>query len=194
MKLGDLATIKVGLPLVRKRGDVHNDEYYKYRLVTLKAFSPTGVLLDDGLDEYIANERLNSTYITQEGDILVRLRDPNLAIYIDNQNAGLLVSSLLAIIKPNHEINSRYLTHFINSNHAQKRLKKEVKGTQIPMLKVQDLSDLEIVLPAYEIQDKIVSMLNLANNEIDLLEDLKSLKIQFKNELLDTILQKEINQ
>ncbi|MEW5831684.1 MAG: restriction endonuclease subunit S [Campylobacterota bacterium] len=194
MKVGKISDIRIGLPLARKKGDIHDDQFFRYKAVTLKAFSSTGQLLHDELDEFIASEELSESYITQEGDILVRLREPNTAVYIDKESSGLLVPALMAIIKPKKEINSRYLTHYINSNEAQKRLHKELQGTTIQMLKASELADLDVTLPPEETQEEIVAMLNLANREIELLDTLKSLKTQFKNELLDTILKKEINQ
>lgn len=193
MKFGKLANIRIGLPLARKKGDIHDDIYFRYKAITLKAFSSTGVLIHSELDEFIADEELSENYITQEGDILVRLREPNIAVYIDKNSSGLVVPALMAIIKPQKEINSIYLTHFINSNIAQRRLQKEVKGTTIPMIKAKDLSDLEIIVPPKQTQDKIVKMLDLANQEIDLLNQLAQLKMQFKNELFSTIITKELN-
>lgn len=193
MKLEKLANIRVGLPLARKKGGIHDDIFFRYKAITLKSFSPTGSLLLNELDEFIAKEELSSNYITEKGDILVRLREPNIAVYIDENSVGLIVPALMAIIKPKSDINSIYLTHFINSNTTQVKLRKEVKGTTIPMIKAKDLNDLEVILPPQKTQEKIVSMLNLANREIELLEELSKLKTQFKNELLDTILKKEVN-
>ncbi|WP_294877504.1 restriction endonuclease subunit S, partial [Sulfurospirillum sp. SCADC] len=132
-------------------------------------------------------------YITHEGDILVRLREPNIAVYIDKNSSGLVVPALMAIIKPKKEINSIYLTHFINSTIAQRRLQKELKGTTIAMIKAQDLSDLEVIVPPKQTQEKIVKMLDLANQEIDLLHKLSQLKTQLKDELFSTIITKELN-
>jgi len=123
----------------------------------------------------------------------VRLREPNIAVHIDKNSAGLVVPALMAIIKPKKEINSIYLTHFINSTIAQRKLQKEVKGTTIAMIKAQDLSDLEVVVPPKQTQEKIVKIFNLANQEIDLLNQLAQLKMQFKNELFSTIITKELN-
>lgn len=193
MKLEKLASIRIGLPLARKKGNIHDDTFFKYKAITLKSFSSNGVLLHGELDEFIATEELNENFMTQEGDVLVRLREPNIAVCIDKKSAGLIVPALMAIIKPKEKINSLYLTYYINSNKAQKQLKKELQGTTIPMLKASELADLEVILPPKETQEKIIAMLDLANKEIRLLDSLSKLKIQFKNELLDTILTKEAN-
>ncbi|MDY0402425.1 restriction endonuclease subunit S [Sulfurovum sp.] len=194
MKLNELANIRVGLPLIRKKGDIHDDVFYRYQVITLKAFSSSGFLLLNELDEFIASEELSANYIAEEGDVLVRLREPNLAVYIDQYSAGLIVPALMAIVKPKKDMNSKYLTYFINSNSAQRQLKKELQGTTIPMLKTSELADLKVTIPSIETQDKIVSVLDLVNKELELLEELKNMKTQFKNEILDTILQRGVNQ
>lgn len=193
MKLTSLANIRLGLPLARKKGDIHDDTFFKYKAITLKSFSSNGVLLHNELDEFIATEELNENFITVEGDVIVRLREPNIAVCIDKKSSGLIVPALMAIIKPKEEINSLYLTHYLNSNIAQKQLKKELQGTTISMLRASELADLEVILPPKETQEKIVAMLDLANKEIKLLDSLSKLKTQFKNELLDTIIKKEEN-
>ncbi|KFL34528.1 hypothetical protein JU57_04250, partial [Sulfurospirillum sp. SCADC] len=63
MKLENLAYIRIGLPLARKKGDIHDNLYFTYKTVTLKSFSSTGVLIHSELDEFIANEELHKNYI-----------------------------------------------------------------------------------------------------------------------------------
>lgn len=193
MKLKKLANIRIGLPLIRKKGNIHDDIFFQYKVVTLKSFSENGTLIIDEIDEFIAKEEISKNYITQKGDILVRLREPNIAVYIDECHSGLIVPSLMAIVKPETSVNCEYLTYFINSLNAQNQLKKELQGTTIPMLKASELANLEVILPSEEIQNKIVSLLKLANKEIQLLDQLNKQKIQFKSELLDVILKKEFN-
>jgi restriction endonuclease S subunit len=122
----------------------------------------------------------------------VRLREPNWAIYIEKEEANLVVPSLMAIVRPNNNINNHYLAHYINSKLAQKKLKKSVKGTTIPMLQSRDLANLEVILPPTHKQAQIVKLISLADEEIQLLETLKTRKHQLKNELLDHFLKQEI--
>ena len=188
MKLKLIANIRTGLVLSRKKGDIHDDEYYDYNVVTLKAFNENGKLANESLDTFVANEKLSDTYLTKRGDILIRLREPNHAVFIDDKSEGLVVPSLVAHVKAKETINSEFLTYYLNSNTIQKKLQKEAKGTTISMIKTKDLADLEINLPSHEKQEQVVSLLQLANKEIALLETLKMQKINYKNEILDMII------
>ena len=105
----------------------------------------------------------------------------------------MLASPLFAITKPNIIIDPKFLACFINSSLAQKQFKKEANMTNIPMMTLQDLAELNVVLPSLEKQAKIVALLELAEQEITLLNGLKSLKTIYKDELFSTIITKELN-
>ena len=188
MRLKQFAEIRTGLVLSRKKGDVHDDEYYKYSVVTLKAFHQYGKLISENLDTYIAHEKLSDRYLTKKGDILIRLREPNHAVVITQNDTGLVVPSLVAHLKVDESADCEFLTYYLNSKAIQKKLQKEAKGTRISMIKTKDLAELELILPPLEKQKKIVTLLQLANQEIDLLETLKTEKTNYKNEILDMII------
>ena len=57
-------------------------------------------------------------------------------------------------------------------------------------LPLQDLAEMEVVLPSLEKQAKIVTLLELVEQEIALLEELKIQKIRLKKELFITTLQR----
>ena len=82
MKLEKIADISTGLVLARKKSS--NNEGVVYDLLTLKSFNENGYIEDEYLDNFISEEKIKSQYLTQEGDIIVRLSSPNTAIYICN--------------------------------------------------------------------------------------------------------------
>lgn len=190
MRLGDISKIRTGLALARKKASTQNSDY-TYLSLTLKAILDTGKIDTDALDDFNASEVLNEEYLTKKGDVIIRLREPYLAASIDESNEGLLASSLFAIIKPNNIIDSKFLACYINSSLAQKQFKKEANMTNIPMMTLQDLAELNVVLPSLEKQAKIVALLELAEQEITLLDELKALKNIYKNELFSTIITKD---
>lgn len=192
MRLGEISKIRTGLALARKKSSTQNSDY-TYPSLTLKAILDTGKIDTNALDYFNASEVLNQEYLTKKGDVIIRLREPYLAASIDESNEGLLVSSLFAIIKPNNIIDSKFLASYINSSLMQKQLKKEVNATNIPMMKLQDLAEMEVVLPSLAKQANIVTLLELAEREITLLNELKSLKTIYKDELFSTIITKEQN-
>ncbi len=193
MKLKQLANIRTGLVLSRKKGDVHDDDYFTYNVVTLKAFTANSTLIQKNLDTFVASEKLSETYLTKKGDILIRLREPNYAVYIDKASEGMIVPSLVAHVKVKEAVNEEFLTHLLNAPSTQKKLQREAKGTRISMIKTKDLADLEITLPSIKEQGQIVSLLQLANKEISLLEVLKMQKTDYKNQILDMIINQGTN-
>ena len=193
MKLKQLADIRTGLVLSRKKGDTHDDMYYTYKVVTLKAFNESGSLTYENLDTFVSNEKLSNTYLTKKGDLLIRLREPNHAILIDETTAGLVVPSLIAHIKFKEPVNKEFLTYYLNKKTTQKKLQKEAKGTTISMINTKNLADLELHLPTQVKQEQAVSLLQLANREITLLETLKMQKVDYKNQILDMIINEGTN-
>lgn len=187
-KLKELARIKVGLHLLRKKAKTYDENKFEYDIITLKDFSSKGFLKKCEMNKYISIEKLSQNYLTKEGDVLIRLREPSFAVYINKDNSGLLFSSLMAVIKPSKDIDGKYLTSIINSNLIQKRLQKKSKGTTISMITVKDLLELEILVLPLKKQVELISAVELSNKEIELLESLIKLKKELKEGLLNNIL------
>ena len=193
MKLNQLADIRTGLVLSRKKGDVHDEHYFTYQAVTLKAFTDKGILAQEALDTFIAKESISEKYLTKEGDILVRLRTPSYAVYIDKECEGMIVPSFVAHLNVLNGDAMPLLTHYLNALSTQRELQKKAKGTAISMIKTKDLGELDINLPSLEQQKRLCTLLQLADREADLLETLKMQKIAYKNQILDTIIKQGNN-
>ena len=121
--------------------------------------------------------------------MLIRLREPNIALNISEENSGLVIPSFVASMRVDEtKINSKFLTYYLNSTTAKRALNSSITGTAINMIKTKELEDLEIKLPSLEEQKKIVEFLDLTNREIDLLEELKNQKEKYYSELFNNIL------
>lgn len=191
MRLKEIATIRTGLVLSRKKAAVYDDvEKYHYKQITLKSFSDSITLQSQYFDDFISVEKIDDTYISQIGDIVVRLREPNTAVHIDGASAGLVIPSLMAVVRAKDiRVNNAFLAYYLNSKVARKALERELKGTTIPMIKTKDLEDLTIVLPPIEEQKRVVEFMKLSQKELQLLDKLKQEKAQFSQAILDTIIQ-----
>ena len=189
MKLKDISNLRTGLVTARKKASAVDKETYSYKAVTLKSFNRNGCLSLEYLDDFIAKEKINKNYLTQHNDILVRLREPNIAVLIDEDNIDLLIPSLVATIRVDSDsVDSKFLTYYLNSQVVKRALNSSITGTAINMIKTKELEDLEIKLPSLEEQKKIVEFLDLANKEIDLLEELKNQKEKYYQEVFNNIL------
>ena len=190
VKLGDITTVRTGLVVARKKHQLDSAEKVAYSQVSLRCFG-SGVVLDhEHADAFVSAEVLDAKYFTQEGDILVRLRSPSLALYVEKEDEGMLVNSLLTIIRMDtHNVDAKYVAYYINSKTAQRLLMLEMQSTTIPMVKTRDLENLEIVLPPLAEQKRLVALLELAQKEQELLQTLINEKKQLSQTILDTIIQ-----
>ena len=188
MKLKEIASIRTGLVLSRKKAAPYDEQKKRYQQITLKSFSNTTTLQREYFDEFLSTESIDDKYISRVGDIVVRLRKPNVAVYIDEKSAGLVIPSLMCIVRVKESsVNSTYLAHYLNSTPVRRMLEREIKGTTIPMIKTKDLGNLDVVLPSLEVQNKTVGLMRLAAKEIELTEKLKQQKEQFSQAVLDKI-------
>jgi len=186
--LGELAYVRTGLVLGRKKVDDALPGY-EYESITLKCFGEDGKFLRDETDRFFAKEELANDYLTREGDIVVRLRAPVRAIHIDKPEEGLLINSLLAVIRlKTPELDPRYLCDFLNSTTAQKQFTEMVKGTAITMLKSKDLERLRVVVPPLETQRKLVNYHTTARHELELLERRLQAGRQLAHGVFETVL------
>ena len=156
MKLKDIATIKTGLVLFRKKAALYEVKT-SYKQLTLKSFSNSTIVNPSTLDDFASTDEIKKDYLTQEGDVIIRLRAPSVAIYIDKSMQGLVISSLMTVIRSNDlNVNNKFLAHYLNSNIIQKVFNIAIKGTAIPMIKTSDVAELNIVLPSLSEQNKTV--------------------------------------
>lgn len=190
VKLGDIATVRTGLVVARKKAQLDSVEKVKYSQVSLRCFG-SGIKLDHlHTDVFVSAQKIDAKYFTQEGDILVRLRSPSLALYIEKEDEGLLINSLLSVICVNKQnVDAKYIAYYINSKSAKRLLILDTQSTAIPMVRNQDLENLEIVLPPLKEQQRLVSYLDTAQKEQDLLQQLIDEKQQLSQTILDTIIQ-----
>lgn len=185
MKLKDIARIKTGLVLSRKKAALYETRI-SYKQLTLKSFSDSTIINPQTLDDFSSTEEIKSDYITQEGDVVVRLRAPSTAIYIDKSMQGLVISSLMAVIRLNDSnVSTRFLAHYLNSTDIQKVFNMSIKGTTIPMTRTKDIAELDINIPPLSEQNKIVDIMNLLYKEQEILEQLRDKKKVFTQNILD---------
>ena len=192
VKIGDIAAVRTGLVIARKKAQLDSPSKIEYEQISLKYFG-TGVTLnkpEKEKDIFVAAEKIDRKYFTQKGDVVVRLRAPSSAVYIGKEDEGLLMHSLLAVIRvKSNKVDAKYLAYYLNAQATQRILKQDVKGTAIPMLKTKDLERLAVILPPVEKQKVLVRFLELADKERALLYRLAEEKLRLSQAFLDTIIQ-----
>jgi len=190
LKLKDISNLRTGIVTSRKKASLSDKEIFTYKTVTLKSFNQNSCLNINDSDSFESKEKIDSIYLTQTDDILVRLREPVTAIYIDEECQNLLIPSLVSIIRvtKDENINSKFLAYYLNSNVVKRALESSLKGTTISMIKTKDLEDLNIKLPSLKEQNKIVEFLDLSKEELTLLENLKTEKEKYYSTVFEKLL------
>ena len=187
--MNHLTTIKTGLVLSRKKASQQSEFKKDYNVISLKSFNENGYYDHLYADDFIANEEIKKENLLQKGDILIRLREPNIAVYIDKDYKDTIISSLAAIVRiKSKKVNPLFLVNYINSSFIKKQLYSQ--GSAVPMLNVNFLNEVDVILPSLEIQEKIAQIQALSYKEINLLNKL----IEEKQKQITTIFETIINQ
>lgn len=100
MTIGELATVRTGLVTTRTKKNAAGSDEYKYAMLNLKCITPEGNIDLSQTESYTISKQLKDGYLTQMGDILIRLSTPYTPILIDKSEwCGLVVPSHFAIIR-----------------------------------------------------------------------------------------------
>ena len=96
----------------------------------------------------------------QDGDILFCLRGSlgKCAIVRDIKEGT--VASSLAILRPNEQVNSRYLLRFLQSGSCGRQIKKFDNGSAQPNLAAKSILNFELYLPALSAQNQVVKKID----------------------------------
>ncbi|MEH1010989.1 restriction endonuclease subunit S [Campylobacter concisus] len=164
IKISDISEIKTGLVLIRKKADKNVDEKFRYKVVSLKSFNENTLFDGSFADEFISSEKISDEYKVSRGDVLLRLREPNFAVYIDKDYDDLIFSSLMVRIRVNSaKFDPHFVAHYLNSSAVKRALAPDVSGTTIAMIGVASINNLKIPLVNLQTQNKIVKYLNFSS-------------------------------
>ncbi len=186
--LAEISNLQMGLVLNRKKAGLNRADKFDYEVVSLKSFNENAVFDNKFSEEFISNVQIKDDYKVQQGDILLRLREPNFAVFIDKEYENLIYSSLMVRVKlQDSRFNPHFIAHYLNSNIVRKALSTELSGTTIPMIKVSNVNEIKIPLINLDKQKKIVEYLKLAHQENELLQNLINEKQKYSKEIFETL-------
>ena len=192
IKIGDIFDIKTGLVLNRKKADKNVDEKFRYKVVSLKSFNENALFDDTFADEFISSEKISDEYKVRLGDVLLRLREPNFAVYIDKDYDDLIYSSLMVRIRvKSDKFDPRFVAYYLNSSAVRRALAPDVSGTTIAMIGVASINNLKIPLVNLQTQNKIVKYLNLARQESEILQNLAAQKQRYHKSIFENLIKEE---
>lgn len=173
MQLGEIAQIKTGLVLSRKKAEIEYDAKATYKLLSLKNISEDGMIVNESFDEFTSNENLDDHYFTEEGDVLMRLSQPYTTVYIDKNYTGLLIPSYFAIIKVNEtKVLPQYIAWYLNTVNVKKELERSQAGSRIPSTNQHTIKNIPIVLTSINKQQVLIEFYQLHQREKQLYKKL----------------------
>ena len=184
MNLGNVASIRSGLVLSRKLS--REQSPYCYPLLNLRAIHPDGYILFDSLEVFHAIEPLNQEYLTQQGDIIIRLSIPYTPILIDPDKVGMVVSSNFTIIRSNQEqVLPEYLLWLLSTPEMKKKIYESSSSNMLSAVRPSFFADLDIPLLSLVDQRKIAQLNLLAKRESRLLKRLAEEKEKYYAIVID---------
>ncbi len=173
MELINISEIQTGLVLVRKRADAKDQDTHKYRMLTLKSFEPQGWINEGETDIFFSKEKLENKYLTNKGDIIIRLTTPYTAICINDKQERLVIPSNFAIIRlKGQNFIPEFVALFLNSEIIEKQFFKSSISATIPLIKITHLKKIDIPDKQFAVQKKIVELNQLQVKEKILLSRL----------------------
>jgi len=165
-RLEDLATVQVGhtfreRPVPDPGGDA--------LLVQMKDVSESGSLDPKGVVRLHFGE-IRESHRLLASDIVFRSRGTNVtcALVPELPLPALLAAPLFRIRVTAASIIPRYLAWFINQL-GRSHLDSHSQGSDLKMVSVQSLKDLEVVVPPLEVQANTIEIAELARRELHLL-------------------------
>lgn len=184
MKIGALADVRSGLVLSRKQSKEPTD--YRYPLINLRCIQQEGIIDLNESDIYEAKEPLKEEYLSQRGDIVVRLTAPYTAVLIDDTTSGMVISSNFVVIRIEvKQLLPEYLFWLLNTQKVKRKIYENTTSNMLGAVKAKFLTDFELTILPVEDQYKIAQLNLLAKKERQLLKELATEKEKLYSCLLD---------
>ena len=183
MKLNEIASVRSGLVLSRKLAREGTQK--RYQLLTLRSISPEGYINFNQMDVFDSKEELAKEYLTQKGDIVIRLSTPYTAVYIDKASEGIVVSSNFVIIRTDNKVLlPEYLYWLLNTAKVKHEIFESSSSNMLGAVKAMFFAEYDIDLIPISEQRKIAAVNTLAKKESRLLMELAKEKERYYSILL----------
>lgn len=184
MKLQDFASVRSGLVLSRKQAK--EPIGYPYRSINLRAIQPDASINLSEVDVYQAKEPLKPEYLSQIGDIIVRLTAPYTAVLVDETTEGMVISSNFVVIRIKSEkLFPEYLFWLLNTQSVKRDIYENATSNMLGAVNAKFLAEIEMALLPIEEQHKLAQLYLTSRREIRLLRELAEEKERYYAKFLD---------
>ena len=184
MRLSELSDIHSGYTA---RGRLEPQPDGGVPALQLRDVSARGEIPGTDVQRYDLGD-LPDRYFVRGGEVVFRSRgEPNTAVAIpDDLPEPIAVIVPLVIIRPDRaRILPDYLAWAINQPTAQSALGAGAQGTSLRMIPMATLERLDIPVPDFQAQRRIVALSALAMREMQLLQGLAARRTQYMSAILE---------
>lgn len=192
MRLDEVATVRTGAVIGRKRAESGTQSSFHYKMLNLKCIAADGYIDLNFAEDYYAKEELKPEYFSQNGDVLIRLSFPYTAVLIDDKTCGLVIPSHFAIIRANRKrVLPEYILWFLRRDSSYQQIMQNSSGsTALGTISSGFIASLEIQVIPNDKQKAIGQLLLLENKEQELLTRLAKEKAVFNKIALNNLYDK----
>ena len=189
-KIGAISKITSGLLTSRKLNKVEEIEKGEiYKQLNLKSTIQTGTIDLSEVDEFNSKEKIDSKYITQVDDIIMRLTNPNNSILITEKEKDILITSLFVKIRVDSNIiYPKCLLACLNSSRMRAEIKGKASGTMTQIINIPKIRDIIVEVPSMEKQKQIGELYYNMNKKISLLKEQISLNMDIYDSIINEII------
>lgn len=186
LKFSEIAEIKIGFPLMRKKqGDQRE---INYDFVSLQGFFNEDNTYDGSyINKVKLSEKLNSEqhqkFAVKKGDILIRIRNPIKAVYVDKKYKNLFLSDLVVCVRNYKDYDANFLVSYFNAYADQ-------EFNDLKQINLNNIASIKIPNFKYDKQKEVSSFINSIESKNKELRE----QILKNNELKKTILKGLINE
>lgn len=170
MKLDQVAQIYSGFHF---RGKIEPDPSGVFNVIQIKDITPARRVDFSSLTR-VSVDALATPPLVRRGDVLFLSRGPRqYAVPILEEREATVAPSYFYILRPkNRTVRPDYLSWYLNQEPFQGSLRGLVQGTHMPFIPKHRFSELEVVIPPVETQEKIVALNELLEREEQLAAEL----------------------
>lgn len=140
-----------------------------YKLIKLKDVQKSGTINKADLETF-DTDKMASKHLLKKGDIIFKAKSvDNTAALIEDETSNLVASAHFILMTVKKEVKNHvlpeYLMMYLNSEYAQSYCKKHAQGTTLPIIRLGDLENLEVILPPLQEQHKLGELYKLMLKE-----------------------------
>jgi type I restriction enzyme S subunit len=160
-------------------------------LVNPAHITETGILTDDNKSVSLDVADRLSSYVMQEGDIVIGRRgEMGRCALVTEKEDGFLCGTGSFFIKSSSRCHGEYLVQFLRSASCKARLESIAGGAVMPNLSNKDLSSFTLNLPSYQRQKELATEIVVVEKRTRNVADVYKNKLSSLDELKKSLLQK----